>query len=360
MKRTGSVFTMICVVVSLISGCSSGGGSVQTTAAGTSSSAAETVSETSSAADDEKNDAKYTFRMGHSQAPDHPFHDTCEYFADLVSEKTNGNVRIDIFPNGQLGDEATMLESCSMGTLDFLMANGANTAALVPELGFMGVCYLFDNVEHIEKVADDQQIFDAYTEIVDSKNLNIKLLNIMGNGMRYLYTTKPVESLEDLKGMKIRVMPSAVDTEVWNTLGANATTVAFSEVYSALQTHMVDGAENTFSSYAASKHNEVAPYVTLTEHQWLVTELWASDQALSGLPEEYVEIIYEAARETASYSLEHQLEVDEEYRKQLEAEGVEFINIDVAPWRDKITPLHEGVAEELGCIDILTRIRELR
>ena len=143
-------------------------------------------------------------------------------------------------------------------TLDFLMANGANTAAIVPELGFLGVCYLFDDEEHIAHVADDEQIFDMYTEMIDAKNLNIKLLNLMGNGMRHLYTTTPVENLDDLKGMKIRVMPSAVDTEVWNTLGANATTVAFSEVYSALQTHMVDGAENTFSSYAASKHNEVA------------------------------------------------------------------------------------------------------
>jgi TRAP-type C4-dicarboxylate transport system substrate-binding protein len=195
---------------------------------------------------------------------------------------------------------------------------------------------------------------------VDSKNLNIKLLNLMGNGMRYLYTTKPVESLDDLKGLKIRVMPSAVDTEVWNTLGANATTVAFSEVYSALQTHMVDGAENTFSSYAASKHNEVAPYVTLTGHQWLVTELWASDQALQSLPEEYVSAIYEAAKETASYSLEHQLEVDDEYKKQLEENGTTFITVDIAPWRDKITPLHEGIAKDLNCTDILKRINELR
>lgn len=320
------------------------------------SEAKETAVQTEAA----KAEATYELRMGHSQAPDHPFNDTCEYFAKLVSERTNGDVEINVFPNGQLGDEATMLESCSMGTLDLLMANGANTAALVPELGFLGVCYLFDNGEHIARVTADQEVFDLYSQIIESKNLNIKLLNLMGNGMRHLYTTKPVSSLEDLQGMKIRVMPSAVDVKVWNTLGANATTVAFSEVYSALQTNMVSGAENTFSSYASSKHNEVAPYVTLTGHQWLVTELWASGQVLSKLPEEYVDIIYEAAQETAVYSMEHQLEVDNEYRKQLEAAGTTFIEIDTKPWKETITPLHAEIARELDCEAVLEKINELR
>ena len=352
------VILMSGVVSMILFGCAAEQAPQTTEAAQT---AAENSGEAEANADaDAAGDASYTFRMGHSQAPDHPFNDTCEYFANLVAEKTNGDVQIDIFPNGQLGDEATMLESCSMGTLDFLMANGANTAAIIPELGFLGVCYLFDDEEHIARAADDEQIFDMYTEMIDAKNLNIKLLNLMGNGMRHLYTTTPVENLDDLKGMKIRVMPSAVDTEVWNTLGANATTVAFSEVYSALQTHMVDGAENTFSSYAASKHNEVAPYVTMTEHQWLVTELWAAEQTLSGLPEEYVDAIYEAAKETGAYSLQYQLEIDAEYQAQLQEEGVTFIEIDIEPWKALITPLHEGIAADLGCTEILNRINELR
>ena len=356
------VFARLVPVITaiLLSGCSQNDSTPAPSSAPEGTAAETEAPSGESGSASQGNAASYVFRMGHSQAPDHPFHDTCEYFADLVSEKTNGDVQINIFPNGQLGDEATMLESCSMGTLDFLMGNGANTAAIVPELSFLGVCYLFDDVDHITRVADDETIFQLYTDMIDNKHLNIKLLNLMGNGMRHLYTTRPVSSLDDLKGMKIRVMPSAVDTEVWNTLGATATTVAFSEVYSALQTHMVDGAENTFSSYAASKHNEVAPYVTLTEHQWLVTELWASEQTLSQLPEEYVTAIYEAASETAGYSLDYQLQVDEEYRKQLEEDGVTILEIDQTPWKEKITPLHEGIAEDLGCSDILARINELR
>lgn len=358
MKKMIAVLTISCLILGSLAGCSSNKNSSAQSegTAQINETAEETVGEESK----EETEPTYVFRMGHSQAPDHPFNDTCEYFANLISERTNGDVQIDIFPNSQLGDEATMLESCSMGTLDFLMANGANTAAIVPELGFLGVCYLFDSVDHIKKVTDDEQIFNVYTDMIDEKNLNIKLLNLMGNGMRYLYTTKPVESLDDLKGMKIRVMPSAVDTEIWNALGANATTVAFSEVYSALQTNLVDGAENTFSSYAASKHNEVAPYVTLTEHQWLVTELWASEQAMSKLPQEYADVIYEAAKETAEYSLEHQLEVDDSYQTQLETEGVTFIPIDIDPWKAVVTPMHEKIAEDLGCSEILNRINELR
>lgn len=347
MKKYLSIILICCMALSLLAGCGSSNAS-DSSAAGE-SPAAEAVPEKT-----------FSFRMGHSQANDHPFNDTCEYFARLVNEKTDGAVNIDIFPNSQLGDEATMMESLSMGSLDFLMANGANTTAMVPELGMLGVCYLFDSKDHLVKVANDEDIFKMYTDIIDSKDLGIKLLNLMGNGTRNLYTNKPVEKLDDLKGMKIRVMPSAVDTLVWNTLGATATTVAFSEVYSALQTKLVDGAENTYSSYAASKHYEVAPYVTVTEHQWLVTELWASEKTLSQLPQEYTEAIYEAAKETASYSLEHQLELDSAYCEQLKNDGVTFIEIDTAPWKELILPLHEGIAENLGCSAILDRINELR
>ena len=325
------------------------------------SAAPQQTEETSSP--EEQNTAPaetFTFRMGHSQAADHPFNDTCEYFAKLVNEKTNGAVTINVFPNSQLGDEATMLESVSMGTLDFLMANGANTAAYVPELGFLGTCFLFDSTDHLVAVTEDEQVNQIYSDIVASKDLGISLLCLMGNGMRYLYTATPVSSLDDLKGLKIRVMPSAVDNLVWTELGATATTVAFSEVYSALQTKMVDGAENTFSSYAASKHYEVAPYVTMTEHQWLVTELWASDATLAKLPAEYVDAIYEAAMETSSYSLQHQLEVDAAYQEELEAAGVTFIDIDTQPWKDVVQPLHEGIAADLGCTEVLNRINDLR
>lgn len=348
MKKAISILLIVCMALTLLVGC------------GTTAESTPAASDAAPAQDAAAPEKTYSFKMGHSQAVDHPFNDTCEYFAALVNEKTGGVVTIDIFPNSQLGDEATMMESLSMGSLDFLMANGANTAALVPELGLMGVCYLFDSEEHLVKVTEDEEIFSMFNSKIDEKGLGIKLLNLMGNGTRNLYTNAPVESLEDLKGMKIRVMPSAVDTLVWNTLGATATTVAFSEVYSALQTNLIDGAENTFSSYAASKHYEVAPYVTETHHQWLVTELWASEKALSQLPQEYVDAIYEAAQETASYSLQHQLEVDAAYCEQLKESGVTFIEVDIEPWKALILPLHEQIAADLGCTEILARINELR
>lgn len=305
-------------------------------------------------------EATYTLKAGHSQAADHPFHDTLVYFADLVKEKTGGAVVVEIYPNSQLGDEATMMESMSMGTLDILMANGANTAAYIPELSFLGTCYLFHDAEHMARMVGDETFFNLYGDMVEEKGLGFHLMTIMGNGARYLYTKEPVASLEDLKGMKIRIMPSSVDEMIWTALGAAPTIVAFSEVYTALQTGMVDGAENTMSSYAASMHYEQAPYVALTEHQWLATELYISDKCEKSLPEDYVAAIYEAARETAPYSLSHQLEVDAGYREMLEAEGVTFTEVDVQAFRELVVPLHDKIAADLGCEEILGRIRELQ
>ena len=304
--------------------------------------------------------AVYQLKAGHSQAATHPFQGTLEHFAELVSEKTDGQVEVTIFPNSQLGDEQTMMDSLKMGTLDILLANASNTASHIPEMGMLNVCYLFEDEEHLQRVADDEQIYERYVKLVEDKGVGFSLMNIMGNGVRELYTARPVNSMEDLKGLKIRIMPSATDNEIWSSLGTTPTTVAFNEVYTALQTKMVDGAENTLSSYAASKHNEVAPYVTLTDHQWLMTQLWISDKTKEKLPEEMVTAIYEAAKETSAFALKLQLEVDGEYRKQLEADGVTFTQIDIQPMKDIIYPLQDKIAKELGTEDILDRIRELR
>ena len=300
-------------------------------------------------------------KAGHSQAPDHPFHGTLEHFAELVNEKTAGAVEITIFPNSQLGNEATMLDSVSMGTLDILMANPSNTASRVPELLLVNVCYLFEDQAHLERVVNDEKIFNDYAQIVKDKNQGITLLNIMGNGARHVYANRAIDSPEELKGLKIRVMPSDLDQRVWTAIGTSPDTVEFSEVYTALQTHMMDAAENTVSSYAASKHYEVAPHLILTDHQWLMTQLWASDKTLEKLPPEYADAIKEAAIETVPFAVELQVKTDADFLDKLVEEGkITVHEIDRAPLIECVRPLQDDVAEELGVKNILGRIRELR
>ncbi len=304
--------------------------------------------------------AAYKFKMGHSQAKDHAFQGIVEHFVQLVKEKSQGEIDIAIFPNSQLGDEQTMMDSLKIGTLDFLMANASNVASHVPEMGLISCCFLFDNKDHLARVSSDEAIFKRYSELVAHKKLGFTLLSMMGNGARHLYTIEPVENLEAIGKKKIRIMPSAIDNQMWAALGAVPTTVAFNEVYTALQTHMVDGAENTFSSYFASKHFEVARHLALTEHQWLMTQFWISDKTLAKLPDNLVKVVFEAARETAPWALEYQIRVDEGFRKELEASGkVTITAINRAPLKARIAPLQDQIARELGTEDILNRIREL-
>ncbi|MDR1755262.1 MAG: TRAP transporter substrate-binding protein [Eubacterium sp.] len=299
-------------------------------------------------------------KAGHSQAPDHPFNGTVEYFAKLVNEKTNGAVKITVFPNSQLGDEATMLDSLSMGTLDILMANASNTASRVPELGLVNVCFMFNDRQHLERVVADEEIFNRYSAIVKEKNQGFTLLNVMGNGARHLYANKAIGAIEDMQGLKVRVMPSELDNRVWTALGTAPGSTPFSEVYTALQTGMMDAAENTVSSYTASKHYEVAPHLVMTDHQWLITQLWASDATLAKLPAEYVDAIMQAAKETVPYAIELQVNTDADFLKQLvDAGSITVHEIDRTPLMEKIQPLQDEVAKELGVEDILAKIRSL-
>ena len=304
--------------------------------------------------------AAYTFKMGHSQATDHAFHGIVEHFVNVVKEKSNGEIDIVIFASSQLGDEQTMMDSLKMGTLDFLMANASNVASHVPEMGLISCCFLFNDKEHIARVSADPAVFERYSDIITKKKLGFTLLSMMGNGARHLYTIDPVKSLDDIAKKKIRIMPSAIDNKMWAALGAVPTTVAFNEVYTALQTHMVDGAENTFSSYYASKHFEVAGNLALTEHQWLMVQFWVSNKTLAKLPDNLRAVLFEAAAETAPWALEYQNKVDENFRKELEASGKVTIHaIDRAPLQERIAPLQDQIAKDLGTEDILARIREL-
>lgn len=147
-----------------------------------------------------------------------------------------------------------MLDSLSMGTLDFSISSTSNASAHIPEFGMLSVSYLFDNKNQLAKAATDSAIVKRYQDLVAAKKLGMQMLTFMPNGLRNLYTTKPVKSIQDIQGMKVRVMPSPIERlQVWSALGTKPTSVPFSDVYTALQTDLVNGAENTVSSFGQAK-----------------------------------------------------------------------------------------------------------
>lgn len=302
----------------------------------------------------------FTLKIGHDQPTDHYYHATAEAFAEMVAEKTDGRVTVDVFPLAQLGSEATMLESLGMGTLDFLITSSSNASVYVPALAALSCCYLFDGEEHVYACAFDEEINDFYRNLCAEGGHGFQLMTLQAGSCRQLYTTFPVDSLSSLQGRKIRVMSAPIESTVWSALGAKPTTVNFGEVYTALQTNLVDGAENTISSYSSAKHYEAAPYLNMTYHQWAITQMWQSDATISALPQDLQDIVMDCAVAACQEGFRYALDVEETMVKDMVADGVTVVEPDTSEFKAVIEPIQAENAESLGCTDVLNRINELR
>ena len=310
--------------------------------------------------DKKASEPEFTLKFAHVEATSHAFQQTSEYFANEVNKRTNGRVKVSVFPNGQLGNEMAMLDSLRVGAIDFAIITTPNLTGHVPEMGILSVPYMYKDADHIYKVATDKVIFDKYSKLVQDKNLGFRLLTFLPNGLRNLYSTKQVNNINDLQGMKIRVMAAPIESEVWRTLGATPTTLPFGEVYTALQTNLVQGAENSASSYLSAKHSEVAKFYNKTAHEWNFCEIFVADKTWSKLPEDLKKIIMEVIASVPRYGLDMQLENDKKAIDELVSKfGVKVVDLDTAPFKAKIMPIQDRLAKELKEENTLARIREL-
>ena len=305
-------------------------------------------------------DAEFNLKLGHVEATLHAFQQTSEYFANEVNKKTNGRVKVSVFPSAQLGNEMAMLDSLRVGAIDFAIITTPNLTGHVHEMGILSIPYMYKNADHIYKVATDKVIFDKYSKLVQDKNLGFRLLTFLPNGLRNLYATKKINNINDLHGIKIRVMAAPIESEVWRTLGASPTTIPFGEVYTALQTNLVQGAENSASSYLIAKHSEVAKYYNKTAHEWNFCEIFVAEKTWNKLPVDMKKAIMEVIASVPRYGLDKQLENDKKAMDEFVSKsGVTVVDLDTAPFRNKIMPIQDRVAKELKEESTLARIRQL-
>ncbi len=201
--------------------------------------------------------ATIILKAGHSANPDEPYHVGLLEFARIVAEKTNGQVEVQIFPNNQLGNEKEMIEGLLLGTLDITVPSNGVVTNFVPELGIFDLPFLFRDRPHMYKVMDGpvgQELNGAM------QKKGFRLLGFYEAGIRHIMTKKPINSFEDLQGLKIRTMQVPAHVASFNAFGANATPLAYGELYGALQTGVVDGAEAANTNYNSKKFYEVAPH----------------------------------------------------------------------------------------------------
>jgi TRAP-type transport system periplasmic protein len=279
-----------------------------------------------------------------------------------VAELTNGEVEIRIFPGATLGTETSMLQEVISGNLDLSLSTTANASSFVQPFGMLSVSYLFSDGEHFKRAIVDDEISAALDAMIAKQDPGFIRVATITPGARSLYNIfGPVESLDDVAGKKMRVMASPVESQVWGELGTLPIAIPFGDVYTGMQTGLIDAAENSPGSYVFNKHYEVAPYFSLTEHQWPMSLIFMGETSWAGLSEAHQDAIIQAGKETAAFGANNAIEGDNALLEEMtEKYGVTVNRLDTTPFVEQLSALQDQTAEALGAQDILARIRELR
>ncbi|GAE91858.1 TRAP-type C4-dicarboxylate transport system [Gracilibacillus boraciitolerans JCM 21714] len=288
-----------------------------------------------------------TFRLADNQPEDYPTVVGDKEFARLVEEKTDGRYKIEVYAGGQLGDEVSVIEQIQLGSIDFARVNASPLTQFNDQIGVLSLPYLFESEEQKwEKLNGDvgRELLDTFD------GSNMVGLAYYDSGERAFYNTQyTVTSPSDLEGMKIRVQQSDLAIAVVEALGASATPMAYEEVYSGLQTGVIDGAENNFPSYYTVNHYEVAPYYTLPGYTGTPEIVIGSQQVWDQLSDEDKELFREAAMESVEAQREAWAELTEEARTAVEEAGSEIAEVDdLSEWRDAVQPVYDEFGEQYG------------
>jgi len=301
--------------------------------------------------------AEHVLVFGHVQPTDHPYHLMAEKFKEELEAMSGGRVEVEIHPGGSLGNERDLVEGLKLGTVDVSTITSALTATFVREFGVFSLPFLFESFEQMYKVMDSP-VGDEFAAHLEREGL-VKL-GFNSGGARSMYASKPVNSLEDLQKMKIRTMEDPVYVETWNNLGALATPLPWGDVYTALDTGMVDGAEGAMISYKSMGFYDPAPYITVINYIFSWHNFMMSKAALEKLPEDLQVMVLAAGKKAQDYQRALVVEQEKSLLGVLEKEhGCTVIYPkDLAVWREKAMPVYEKRAAELGGMELVERIQK--
>ncbi len=287
---------------------------------------------------------KTIIRIAHVQSASHPDHIALLEFKSYIEERLGDKYEVQIFPNEILGTSQKAIELVQTGALDFTVASAANLESFNDIYQIFSIPYLFEGEEHFFRAMGDEELMNGIFESTEESGFQV--ITWFTAGVRNFYGRKPINSPEDLKGMKIRVQQSPTNVRMMELFGAAATPMSFGEVYTAIQQGVIDGAENNELALTNNKHGEVAKYYTYNMHQMVPDMLIANVKFLKGLSDSEREIFYEAARRCNEVEIAAWEEQIEETKATARAMGVTFLDTDISAFREKVLPLHEEILED--------------
>ncbi|MBP1968589.1 tripartite ATP-independent transporter DctP family solute receptor [Virgibacillus natechei] len=318
--------------------------------------------ETDDAASEEGNDdgtseeteETVTLTLAENHPEDYPTTIGNEEFARLVEEKTDGRYEVEVYAGGQLGEESEVLEQVQLGTIELARVNSIPLTQFSDEIGVLSMPYLFDD----EEAKWDKLNGEVGQELLGTLDgSGLVGLTFYDSGERSFYNSeRPVETPEDMEGLQIRVQSSDLAIAIVESLGASATPMEYGEVYSAMQTGVIDGAENNFPSYYTSNHYEVAEYFTVNGYQGTPEVLLGSEDLWDDLSDEDREAFTEAAMESVDVQREAWAELTEESREAVIENGNELVEVeDTDEWREAVQPVYDEFGDQYSeWIDRLT------
>jgi tripartite ATP-independent transporter DctP family solute receptor len=298
------------------------------------------------------------FRAADTQSENYPTVQALRYMSRLIEEKTDGRLQIRVFHSRQLGEEKETIEQTRAGAIDLDRINVALIGSFVPAINVLAMPFLFRSIEHLQKVLDGP-IGD---EILNSFGpYGFVGLTFYDSGARSIYNSvRPIRSITDVKGLRIRVQQSQMMADTIGALGAEPIQLPYGQVRTGLATRLIDGAENNWPSFVTTDHYKYANYYTLTEHTMSPEVLIMSSKAWESLSAEDQKIFREAALQSTHFMRERWRELEEKSRREAESAGVVVVtDFDRKPFEAAMNPIYEKTTRDPAAAALIERIRKV-
>jgi tripartite ATP-independent transporter DctP family solute receptor len=299
------------------------------------------------------------FRVTDTQSADYPTVQALQVMARIVEERTGGRHRLRVFHSRQLGEEKETIEQTRIGAIDLNRTNVAPIGSLVPVANVLSLPFLFRSFEHLHRVLDQslgQELLAAF------QRHGFVGLTFYDSGARSIYNSvKPIRSISDMKGLRIRVQQSNLMSNMVKALGADPIELPYGQVLTGLSTKLIDGAENNWPSYVTTNHYKLAPYYTLTEHSMSPEVLVMSLRAWESLSSEDKDIFREAAGKSNAFMRELWSGLEERSRQQARAAGnVVISDFDRKPFEDAMSVIYAEMVTDADTRQLIERIRQVK
>jgi len=303
------------------------------------------------------------FSFAYDQPKGSGYDAAADMFNNKLMELSKGTLSINKYPGAQLGTEAQTMQKVQTGDIDFVFLSTANASTAQPESGVFSIHFIFNGENHAMKVLGDPKVIAAMRDLYAAKITGAHMIGLGSQGLRHIYGKKPVQTVADLKGIKMRVQATVTEDATFPAYGAQVVHMAFGEVYTALQTGVVDMAENGINNYLINKHYEPAPVLSLTEHEANNAAIFISDKAWSSLSEEQKKWVLAAADEVSRNEPKIAFDLEHQALGKLEKIGVKVVkNVDKNGFMQISKPIQDKLAGDLGpnAVKVLAMVRQVQ